>query len=258
MRAQRAARLAQLPFVRSGRLRRLPPPLSAWTRTRDLRGVARSSFRDWWRSAMSVARTEILARIAAISRAPQAAPERMYRTAGILAPDAVVDLFCERVADYRAEVRRCTTETVAEQIAEVAAAQGATRFGIPAGLQADWRPTGCDLLPDTSLDTPGLDSLDGAITGCTVAIAETGTIVLPPAARQVSARSHSFPTCTSVSSSSRRSSSSSPSASPARCARQGKSRPITLVSGPSATSDIELSRVEGVHGPRRLVVLVTG
>ena len=48
--AQRAARLAQLPFVRSGRLRRLPPPLSAWTRTRDLRGVARSSFRDWWRS----------------------------------------------------------------------------------------------------------------------------------------------------------------------------------------------------------------
>ena len=208
---------------------------------------------------MSDARTEILARIAAIPRAPQAAPERTYRTAGTLAPDAVVDLFCERVADYRAEVRRCSSKAVADEIAEVATAHGAARFGVPAGLRADWRPSGCELLTDTSLDIAGLDSLDGAITGCTAAISETGTIVLA-AGRETGVRALTLVPDLHI---------CIVEASQivelvpdglrlaGALVREQRS-PITLVSGPSATSDIELSRVEGVHGPRRLVVLVTG
>ncbi len=208
---------------------------------------------------MSDARTEILARIAAIPRTPETPPERAYRSESSLAPTAVVDLFCRRVADYRAEVRRCSPESVAGEIAEVAAAHGATRLGIPAGLRAEWRPLGCELLPDTSLDIAGLDSLDGAITGCTAAIAETGTIVLA-ADSQTGRRALSlvpdlhicvveeWQIVELVPEALRRA---------GGLTREAR-RPITLVSGPSATSDIELRRVEGVHGPRRLVVLVTG
>jgi L-lactate dehydrogenase complex protein LldG len=208
---------------------------------------------------MSDARSEILARIAAISRAPQAAPERTYRTAGIRAPDAVVDLFCERVADYRAEVRRCSPESAADEIAKLATAHGAARFGIPAGLKAEWRPAGCELLPDSSLDIAGLDSLDGAITGCSVAIAETGTIVLAAddeTGRRALTLVPDLHICVVETS---QIVELVPEALrlAGALAREAR-RPITLISGPSATSDIELQRVEGVHGPRRLVVLVTG
>jgi L-lactate dehydrogenase complex protein LldG len=112
-------------------------------------------------------------------------------------------------------------------------------------------------LPDTSLDTAGFDSLDGAITGCTAAIAETGTIILaagPETGRRALTLIPDLHICVVERS-------QIVELVPEGLRRAGvivraEGRPITLVSGPSATSDIELSRVEGVHGPRHLVVLV--
>jgi L-lactate dehydrogenase complex protein LldG len=206
---------------------------------------------------MSDARSEILARIAAIPRSPAPAPVRAYRESGVRTPEAVVDLFCERVADYQAEVLRISPESVASRIGEVAAAHGGSRFGIPTGLRTEWRPPGYELVTDTSLDTAGFDSLGGAITGCTAAIAETGTIILaagPETGRRALTLIPDLHICVVDRS-------QIVELVPEGLRRTGvivraESRPITLVSGPSATSDIELSRVEGVHGPRHLVVLV--
>ena len=191
------------------------------------------------------ARDEVLGRVrSALGEAP-AVPEvpRDYHGPGAAAVD--VDLFCERVADYKATVHRTTPDDLAARIKAVCAAHGATRLaGTIAGFE------------DASLGARELDALDGVVTGCALGIAETGTIVLDGA--EASGRRaltlvpdlhvcvvHEEQIVASV-----------PDAVVrlAEAARAG--RPITLVSGPSATSDIELDRVEGVHGPRRLEVLV--
>jgi L-lactate dehydrogenase complex protein LldG len=191
------------------------------------------------------ARAEVLGRVrSALGDAP-AVPEvpRDYHGPGTAAAD--VDLFCERVADYKATVHRTTPDDLAARIKAVCAAHGATRIaGTIEGFE------------DASLGTRELDALDGVVTGCALGIAETGTIVLDGA--EASGRRaltlvpdlhvcvvHEEQIVASV-----------PDAVDrlAEAARAG--RPITLVSGPSATSDIELDRVEGVHGPRRLEVLV--
>ena len=207
---------------------------------------------------MNEARTEILSRIAAIPRSPPDEPARRYRTSGRRSAARLVDLFCERVADYGAEVLRVVPESVAATIEDVAAARGAGRLGIPAKLREEWRPAGLELLADTALDTAGFDSLDGAVTGCTAAIAETGTIILAAdpetGGRRALTLIPDLHICVVDGA-------QIVELVPEGLRRAGKlvgaeRRPITLVSGPSATSDIELSRVEGVHGPRQLVVLV--
>jgi L-lactate dehydrogenase complex protein LldG len=206
---------------------------------------------------MSDARTEVLARIAAIPREPAQETPRAYRVAGTRSTDEVVELFCARVADYRAEVARVPADFVAAEIERVLVAHGATRVGIPPGLRADWRPQGHTRVEEQKLDTAGFDMLDGALTGSTVAIAETGTIVLacgPEEGRRALTLVPDLHVCIVerddivelVPEAMRRI---------GKLVRQER-RPLTLVSGPSATSDIELSRVEGVHGPRRLVVIV--
>jgi L-lactate dehydrogenase complex protein LldG len=191
------------------------------------------------------ARDEVLGRVrAALGEAP-VVPEvpRDYHGPGAAAVD--VDLFCERVADYKATVHRTTPDDLAARIKAVCAAHGATRLaGTIEGFE------------DAALGARELDALDGVVTGCALGIAETGTIVLDGA--EASGRRsltlvpdlhvcvvHEEQIVASV-----------PDAVDclAEAARAG--RPITLVSGPSATSDIELDRVEGVHGPRRLEVLV--
>jgi L-lactate dehydrogenase complex protein LldG len=182
---------------------------------------------------------------------------RLYRRTGSLSPDARLQLFRERVSDYRADVRVVDESECAATIASACAERGARRLGVPAGLTPAWRPTGLELVDDPSPDPTSLDELDGAITGCTLAIAETGTIALTGAEGEGPRALTLVPdlhVCV---------------------VREGQivelvpdaltklgalvaseRRPITLVSGPSATSDIELSRVEGVHGPRDLVVLI--
>ncbi len=84
--------------------------------------------------------------------------------------------FAERVSDYRATVREA--DGLAETIAQVCAEHDARRLGVPVGLLEGWRPDGLELVEDDGLSARDLDALDGALTGCALAIAETGTIVL--------------------------------------------------------------------------------
>jgi L-lactate dehydrogenase complex protein LldG len=206
---------------------------------------------------MSEARAAILARIAAIPRGAAPDAPRSYRREGIRSPADVIELFCERVADYRAEVVRVPATSVAAEVERVLAAHGAARVGVPTGLRTGWRPNGYTLVAEETLDTAGLDILDAALTGSTTAIAETGTVVLacgPEEGRRALTLVPDLHVCVVeretvvelVPEAMRRL---------AELVRRDR-RPLTLVSGPSATSDIELSRVEGVHGPRRLVVIV--
>lgn len=211
---------------------------------------------------MSDARREILARIAATRtsatpRPPRAVP-RDYRHAGARPRSEVVTRFCERVSDYQAEVRQLGESAVADAVASACERHGAGRLVIPSGLPESWRPDAIELVPDATFDAATLDGFDGALTGCTVAIAETGTIALTGSDREgrravtlvvdlhicVVRQSQIVELV--------------PEAIGVLGELVGQeARPVTLVSGPSATSDIELSRVEGVHGPRTLIVLVT-
>ena len=201
---------------------------------------------------MSGARAEILARIRAVDRGAAGPVLRAYRRNGTLDDAERVDRFCERVADYRADVRR--VDDVARAVDDVCGELSARRLVIPAGLPAAWRPSGLELVEDAGLTPIELDALDGVVTGATVAIAETGTIVLssgPHEGRRAITLVPDLHVCVVEES-------QIVELVPEALERVPVRRPLTLVSGPSATSDIELSRVEGVHGPRTLVVLVAG
>jgi len=200
--------------------------------------------------ALTTARDEILARIRAVERTPPAPVERPYRRSGSLERTALVELFAERVADYRADVQR--VGDIAGAIAATCQARGAGRVAIPLGLPEVWRPTELELVEDRGLSARELDALDGVITGCTAAIAETGTIILSGAESEGLRALSLVPDlhiCVVRSE-------QIVELVPEALALVDPHRPLTLISGPSATSDIELSRVEGVHGPRSLVVLI--
>ena len=191
------------------------------------------------------ARDEVLGRVrSALGEAP-AVPEvpREYHGPGAAPVD--VDLFCERVADYKATVHRVAAADVPRAVGEVLAGHGAERVaGTIEGFD------------DSGLGARELDALDGVVTGCALGIAETGTIVLDGAAASGRRALTLVPDLHVCVVHEEQIVASVPDAVDrlAEAARAG--RPITLVSGPSATSDIELDRVEGVHGPRRLEVLV--
>jgi L-lactate dehydrogenase complex protein LldG len=200
---------------------------------------------------MTAAREEILRRVrAATAGSPPADPVvRGYRRAGRASP---VELFAERVADYRADVVRSTDARSA--IERALAAHGAARIGVPPGLPPGWRPAGVEVVEDNGLAPRELDALDGVVTGCSVAIAETGTIVLaagPAEGRRALTLVPDLHVCVVRE---EQIVELVPEAFAALA--EHAHRPLTFVSGPSATSDIELSRVEGVHGPRRLVVVI--
>jgi L-lactate dehydrogenase complex protein LldG len=215
--------------------------------------------------AVVSAREEVLGRIRAATRdVPPGEAERWegpvrYRRSLELDRDAIVSLFAERVADYRAEVVRCGEDDVAPALSAAAARHGARSLVAPADLPAGWLDGGFEVTgDDPPLDVHALDRSDGVVTGSALGIAETGTVVLDGGAGQGRRALTLVPDlhlcvvrATDVVG-------TVPEAFDrlAEAARAG--RPITLVSGPSATSDIELDRVEGVHGPRRLVVVVAG
>ena len=204
---------------------------------------------------MTDARAELLERIrSAAHGAPPVAIPTEFRASGTLDPDMRVARFCERVGDYRAEVRRVTD--VAAAVAAAARERAATRFVVPAGLPHAWRPAVIELVDDAGFSPTELDHMDGVITGCTVAIAETGTIVLSGGAPEGRRAITLVPDLHICVVDEAQIVELVPEAF-LRLAELGvQTRPITFISGPSATSDIELDRVEGVHGPRDLVVLV--
>ncbi|RKS69114.1 L-lactate dehydrogenase complex protein LldG [Actinomadura pelletieri DSM 43383] len=163
---------------------------------------------------------------------------------------AVLDLFAERVADYRATVLRVRGSEVPGTVAERLAGRAGS-YGVPSGLPAEWTSaTRATLVRDPPVAS--LDGLAGAVTGCAVAIAETGTIVLDHGADQGPRALSLVPDHHVVVVLAGQVVADVPEA----LERLDPRRPLTLVSGPSATSDIELTRVEGVHGPRTLEVLL--
>jgi len=213
---------------------------------------------------VSAAREEILGRIRSALRdvpdheTPEdVAVERAYRRGGGEPAETLIARFAERVADYRAEVERVTADSLRESVARACERHGARRLVVPGGVPGEARPDGVELVPDDGLSHAELDAIDGVLTSCAAAIADTGTIVLdggPDQGRRALTLVPDLHICVVPA---ERIVGSVPEAT-ARVADAlaEAHRPITLISGPSATSDIELRRVEGVHGPRRLVVLV--
>ncbi len=200
------------------------------------------------------AREEILGRVrralGSADRSPVTVP-RSYRTtqrgsAGD--PVAMVELFAQRVADYRAVVVRCAVDEVPSRVAEALADCG--RVLVPAGLP--WHLPGA--VEDDALSNADLDAVDAVVTTATVGIAATGTIVLSHGAGQGRRALTLVPdvhVCVV------RADQVVPDV-PDAVVLLDPDRPTTWISGPSATSDIELDRVEGVHGPRTLHVILAG
>jgi len=203
---------------------------------------------------MTGARDEILARVRqALADRPQPAPPaRAYRTAGSAEVD--LNLFAARVREYGAAVIRCEPADVAAQITAALRRRAARRVAVPAGFPVEWEPEADLLRDDPRLTTGELDLVDGVITGCAVAIAETGTVVLDHGAGQGRRALTLVPDYQLVIVGAQQ----VVALVPDGIAALDPARPQTWISGPSATSDIELRRVEGVHGPRTLEVLLVG
>lgn len=211
-------------------------------------------------SPASPSRDRILARVhAAVARAPEVPEAARAYAETHTAPERVVELLAENLADYRALVHRTDAASLPEVIARLLAERGSRRVVVPPGLPDGWLAATADVArvaDEPSLTAADLDAVDSVVTGCAVAVAESGTLVLDASPDQGRRRITLVPdhhicvvrvpdqVVASV-----------PQAMP----RLDPTRPLTWISGPSATSDIELDRVEGVHGPRTLeVVLVEG
>ncbi|MGH3153916.1 MAG: LutC/YkgG family protein, partial [Trebonia sp.] len=219
-------------------------------------------------------RDQMLARIRTAIRTGGAAPEVDVDAAYAALPRDylrahhdpaacdIVDLFAERATDYRAVVQRVAPADLAPAVARALAARSQTAgapdgpFVVPDGLPPEWLaelPAGLRLIRDTPPLTPAeLDQATGVVTGCAVAIAETGTIILDHGPAQGRRALTLVPDFHLVVVRADQVAADLPDA----FARLDPVRHHTLISGPSATSDIELIRVEGVHGPRTLHILL--
>jgi L-lactate dehydrogenase complex protein LldG len=188
--------------------------------------------------------------------AAYAALPRAYQRAHHDVNGDIVALFAERAADYRAVVERVPADGLAAAVASVLA--GVSRFVVPDGLPAEWLaevPAAKQVVrDDPPLSATELDRISGVVTGCAAAIAETGTVILdhgPGQGRRALTLVPDFHLVVVLAG-------QVAADLPDAFARLDPARPHTLISGPSATSDIELIRVEGVHGPRNLHVLIAG
>ena len=191
---------------------------------------------------------------------------RGYRRTGSRPVPEILDLFEERVSDYRATVTRCTEAELSEKVSTALGGRGVRRLVVPADLPGSWlehaREGAREVLADGQgrgglLSKGQIASCHGVLTGCALAIAETGTVVLDAGVAQGRRALTLLPDyhlCVVFGG-------QVVETVPEGVTRLGAGvqatrRALTLVSGPSATSDIELVRVEGVHGPRTLEVLL--
>ncbi|HET9779593.1 MAG TPA: LUD domain-containing protein [Propionibacteriaceae bacterium] len=210
------------------------------------------------------AREEVLARIAAAYRAARPAElsysdvAREYRTTSGLQAAALTELLIDRLVDYRAQVRQCGADDLGAEIANALGNRSAQTVVAPTGLDPAWtRGFSGNVLTDgvsagDQLSVSELDGVDGVITSCAVAIAETGTLILdgsPGQGRRIITLIPDYHLCVVFAD-------QIVADVPDALARLEATRPLTMISGPSATSDIELNRVEGVHGPRTLEVII--
>lgn len=188
--------------------------------------------------------------------------ERDYREEGEATREEIVARFAERTAEYEAQVHRAGHDELPKAIEEILEQRGVKRLVIPPYLPKQWVPEGVEALRDTvhsRLTNQELDEGDGVLTGCAVGIAQTGTIVLDAGraqGRRALTLLPDYHLCVV------REEQIVDLVPEAFAKLDGtvktEGRAITFISGPSATSDIELNRVEGVHGPRTLEVLIVG
>jgi L-lactate dehydrogenase complex protein LldG len=207
------------------------------------------------------AREEVLARIrTALGTGERPVPEivRDYRLTGGREPGdaALLDVLTDRLEDYKATVVRCAPSEVAAAVTDaLRTALGGHTPGdvvVAPGLPADWRPDGA--VEDDGRPAVELAAYAATVTGVAVAIAETGTLVLdgsPLCGRRALSLLPDCLVCVVEAD-------QVVGGVPEGLARLTPTAPLTMISGPSATSDIELQRVEGVHGPRTLVVVLVG
>ncbi|MEE2033607.1 LutC/YkgG family protein [Rhodococcus chondri] len=204
-------------------------------------------------------RDVVLGRIrGALGRSPAGPVEisRDYRRGRTAPAEGRFALFADRLLDYKAFVHRCAADEIPATLARILTERGVRTVGVPTGLDRSWLVHfDGDIIVD-SPDTPAprLESLDGVVTASATACAETGTIFLdgsPDQGRRALTLVPDLHVCVV-------SLDAVEVGVPEALARLVPGRPTTLISGPSATSDIELERVEGVHGPRTLVVVIAG
>ena len=188
--------------------------------------------------------------------------ERGYRKQDTAAREEIVERFAKSVAEYEATARRVTSDELSGAIEVALARRGVKRLVIPPYLPEEWIPEGIETLRDAArprLTNEELDASDGVLTGCALGIAQTGTIVLDSGraqGRRALTLLPDYHLCVVRED-------QIVGLVPEAFAKlegtvKNEGRAITFVSGPSATSDIELDRVEGVHGPRTLEVLIAG
>ena len=210
---------------------------------------------------VSTAREDILNRIRRANGAERGSRQedygdllRNYRQAGTLGLQARLDLFVDRLHDYDAAVYWSTEPRIRETVAGVMTERDKSGLLIPADLPTEWLPAGFSFVPDSGLSYSDIDASQGVLTGCALAIAMTGTIVLrqsPGEGRRALTLIPDYHLCVVFAN------------QVVETVSQGiremanfSGAPLTTISGPSATSDIEMTRIKGVHGPRTLDVIL--
>jgi L-lactate dehydrogenase complex protein LldG len=187
--------------------------------------------------------------------------EREYRTEDAATREEIVARFAERTAEYDAKVHRVGRDGLPGTIEEILKRRGVRRLVIPPYLPKGWIPEGTETLRDAAhsrLTVQELDESDGVLTGCALGIAQTGTIVLDAGRAQGRRALTLLPDYHLCVVREEQIVGLVPEAfAKLEETVEAEGRAITFISGPSATSDIELNRVEGVHGPRTLEVLIS-
>jgi L-lactate dehydrogenase complex protein LldG len=204
------------------------------------------------------ARDEVLGRVRAAIAPARAAPDRSvpedipreYRARS----DDGVEQFIDRLHHYQAQTHRTPAGELDEAVRAILDERGVGRMAVPEGVPDAWIERLHPMRDDPPLDAHALDEADGVITTCTLAIAQSGTIVLdggPGMGRRILSLVPDYHLCVVRTD-------QLVGSLPEAIGKLDPTRPLTFISGPSATVDIEMVRVRGVHGPRRLeVVLVT-
>jgi L-lactate dehydrogenase complex protein LldG len=191
---------------------------------------------------------------------PEAAAEayasltRAYTRVGSLNAGERLVMFEERLTEYDAHVHRVTRSTLAKEIAAALARQDAKRIAVPSGIPVEWIPSSIKAEEADMLSNVELDRFDGLISGCMIAIALTGTIVLQNAPAQGPRKLSLIPDYHLCVVFAEQIVETVPEAFDRLAATA--TLPTTFISGPSATADIEMTRIKGVHGPRFLEVLI--
>jgi L-lactate dehydrogenase complex protein LldG len=211
-------------------------------------------------NSMHSGREEVLARIRRgigppLNRSTEyASLGRHYRQRGSLPREEVLEIFADRLRDYGCGVYRCSESDLPKIIGDLLEERGKSSLLVPSGLPLQWLPPAFDFIRDPQMTNHELDGAEGVATGCAVAIAATGTIVLAhssAAGNRALTLIPDYHLCIVL------------EQQVVETVPEGIERitnlsrlPLTMVAGPSATADIEMTRVKGVHGPRTLDVIL--